>query len=196
MTSEQNDLLAGFRDQAHRRRNRLMWILPATLVVSGLIGVLTVQPLAEHFGAKHKNVPWGIKVAIFGGLILFVLLEWLVIGLVHRRRHGTWLPEPASVAGAKRPLRKRVAKAFRRGRLPDDPTERALTLNLADKVLRLRPIVYLLIAAAVLDVPVLIFDHRPMIRFCFGLMCASLALSAALYGFLIHRGHQVRRAAG
>jgi hypothetical protein len=195
MTGEQNDLLAGFREQAHRRRNRLLWILPATLVVSGVIGVLTAQPLAEHFGARHKHVPWGVKVAIFGGLILFVLLEWLVMGLVHRHRHGAWLPEPALAVGAKRPLRKRVAKAFRRGRLPDDPTERALTLNLAERVLRLRPIVYLLIAAAVLDVPVLIFDHRPMIRFCFGLMGASLALSAGLYGFLVHRGRQVRRAA-
>jgi hypothetical protein len=195
MTEEQNDLLAGFRDQAHRRRNRLLLIPLMTVVVSAAIGILTAQPLAEHFGTKHKHVPVGIKIAIFGGVVLFVLLEWLVMGLVHRHRHGTWLPEPASVAGAKRPQRKRVAKAFRRGRLPDDPTDRALALNLADKVLRLRPIVYLLVIAAVLDVPVLVLDHRPMMRLSFGLMCGGLALSAGLYGFLIHRGSQVRRAA-
>jgi hypothetical protein len=195
MSEYREDPLAGFRDAAHRRRNRLLLLLPVSVVVGGVLGAVTFAPLADHFHQQHKNVPWSFKALFVLGMLLFVGIEWAVIALVHRRRHGTWLPEPARLAGADRKTRKRVARLFRRGQLSDDPTERALAVDLAQKVMRLRHFPIPSAALAVLNFALIWFQPKPLLRIAFGTMAVGLAVLAALYGFLVYRGKQILRRA-
>jgi hypothetical protein len=108
--------------------------------------------------------------------LVLVALEWLVIAWLHRRRHGKWLPEPIALLGADRPTRRRVRKAFRTGRLPDDPTDRALTVDAAQRIRRLRWVLVLCLVIVVSQLLVAIFDpHRPVRIFA--------AVFVVLYGF-------------
>lgn len=180
----EDDLLAPFRRKARQRRNQRLWLMPMFLVLGAVSGVVLGPLLAEHEGRPHRHLPWYVGVLVVVLSLVFVALEALVIAWVHRRRHGSWVPEPIALLGADRPTRRRVRKAFRSGRLPDDATDRALTLDVARRLRRLRWVPVLCLVIVVTQLLVAIFDpHRPIQIFA-----ALLVVLYAFYGVLFWVG--------
>jgi hypothetical protein len=138
-------------------------------------------------------VPWYVLVAILVGTLVIAALELGIMAWIHRRRRGTWLPELSGLAGAPRATRKRVARALRKGRLPEDPTERELALDWAEKVQRLRWVVWLLLAAVVFDVPGLLLQHREVGRIAVLVQLVCTALAIGMFSYYLRRAAKIRR---
>jgi Tfp pilus assembly protein PilN len=173
-----DDRLEPFRRKANQRRNRRLWLMPAFLVLGAVSGVVLGPVLAEHQGRPHRHLPWYVGVLAVVLTLVVVALEWLVIAWLHRRRHGKWLPEPIALLGADRPTRRRVRKAFRTGRLPDDPTDRALTVDAAQRIRRVRWVLVLWLVLIVSQLLVAIFDPRRPVR----IFAAVFVVVYAVYG--------------
>jgi hypothetical protein len=191
-----DDLLEPFRRKAIQRRNRRLWLLPAFLLLGAVSGVVIGPLVAEHQGRPHRHLPWYVGVLAVVLTLLFVAVEWLAIAWIHRRRHGKWLPEPIALLGADRATRRRVRKAFRAGRLPDDPSDRALTVDAARRIRRLRWFLVLCLVIVVTQLLVAIFDpHRPVRIFA-----AVLVVLYAFYGLLFwwaeRRAERILKVAG
>lgn len=179
MTTE--DLLEPFRRKATQRRNRRVWLMPVFLLVGAVSGVVVGPLLAEHEGRPHRHLPWYVGVLAVVVTLLFAALELLVIAWVHRRRHGSWLPEPVALLGADRATRRRVRTAFRTGRLPTDPSDRALAVDGARRIRRARWLLVLWLVVVVTQLLVAILDpHRPVRIFA-----AVLVVLYAPYGVLL-----------
>jgi MFS family permease len=175
-----DDLLEPFRRKATRRRNQRLWLMPIFIVLGAVSGVVIGPLLAEHHGRPHRHLPWYVGVLAVAITLLIVALESLAIVWIHRHRHGQWLPEPIALLGADRSTRRRVRKAFRTGRLPDDPTERALTIDTAKRIRRVRWLLVLCVVVVVTQLLVAIFDpHRPI-----RLFAAVMVVLYAFYGVL------------
>jgi hypothetical protein len=190
------DLLAPFRQLALRRRNRQLWLAPVGVLLGAVLAAVITPAIARHEGAPHRQLPWYASVAFVLGVLLFACLEWFVMAYVHRHRHGSWLPEPVALAGADRPTRRRVARAFRRGTVPDDPTDRALVLNLAERLRRFRWLEILALVVVVTQLLVAIFDpHRP-VRILALIAAVLFGLEAVLIWLLVRRSRRILHNAG
>lgn len=166
--------------------------MAALFLAEIVVGGAVAMGLAAHFHHHRKPLPWWVPVAVIGGEVLLIAIEWAVIVTIHRRRHGTWLPEPAAVLGADKPVRKRVGKAFRKGRLPQDRVERALAVDLATKAMRLRWMVYVGIVIVVLAIPTIAFDHRTPTRVSTALTAVLWLMIVGLYALILRRARRIR----
>jgi hypothetical protein len=191
-----DDLLEPFRRKATQRRNRRLWLLPVFLVLGAVSGVVLGPLLAAHEGRPHRHLPWYVGLLAVVFTLVFVALEWLAIAWLHRRRHGSWLPQPIALLGADRPTRRRVRKAFRTGRLPDDPSERALAVDAARRIRRLRWFPVLCLVVVVTQLLVAIFDpHRP-VRIFAGFLVVLYLFYGALFWVAERRATRVLTADG
>jgi hypothetical protein len=186
-------LLSGFTERANRRYRRLLWILPVMTVVIATLVVLTAPWLDHRLGVHPRHhLPWWGKVLFVVGFVLVGAVEWLVIGLVRRRITGTWLPEPAKVLGADRPVRKRVGRALRTGRLPEDPTERALALNQAQRIRSIsRYVIPILVGGVAVQVPGLVLDPHRVVRIGLATIALGCLISLGGWLYLRHRANRL-----
>jgi hypothetical protein len=184
-------VVAEYRARAERRRRIMLWsLLPLSVLAAGA-GLL----LARHEDHSHKRVPWYVLVALLVVVLLIAALELGIMAWIHRRRRGTWLPELSGLGGAPRAVRKRVNRATRHGRLPDDATERALAVDWAEKVQRLRWVIWLMGAAVLLDIPGLFLQRREVGRIAVIVQLVCFLIAIALYGYYLRRAAKIRRAA-
>jgi hypothetical protein len=184
-----SNVIEAYRQRARRRRRWMLWALLPLSVAAGAAGLL----LARHNDQSHRPVPWYVLVAILLAALLLGALELGLLAWVHRRRRGTWLPELPGLAGAPRSVRKRVSRAVRLGKLPDDPTERHLALDWAEKAQRLRWVIWLLLGASVLDVPGLLLQHREAARVAVLVQLVCFLISITVFGYYLRRAARIRR---
>lgn len=190
------DILEPFRRKAAQRRNRRLWLLPASLVLGAVSGVVVGPLVAQHEHRPHRHLPWYVSVLAVVVILVLAALEWLAIAYFHRRRHGQWLPEPIALLGADRTTRRRVRKAFRTARLPDDATDRALTVDAAQRIRRARWVLVLLVVILLSQLLVAIFDPRRPVRVFSAVLVVMYAFYLAMFWLAERRAKRVLEAAG
>ncbi len=190
------DLLEPFRRTANQRRNRRLWLMPIAVVLGAVSGAFVGPLVADHEHRPHRHLPWYVSVLAVVVILVLTVLEWLAIAYVHRRRHGQWLPEPIALLGADRRTRRRVRKAFRTARLPDDPTDRALTVDAARRIRRARWVLVLLLVVVVSQLLVAIFDPRRPVRVFSAVLVVVYAGYLGLFWLAERRAKRVLTAAG
>jgi hypothetical protein len=191
-----DDLLEPFRRKATQRRNQRLWLIPVFLVLGAVSGIFIGPLLADHQSRPHRHLPWYVGVLAVVLTLAFAALEWFAIAWLRRRRHGSWLPEPVALLGADRPTRRRVRKALRTGRLPDDPSDRALAVDVARRLRRLRWVLVLWLVIVVSQLAVAIFDpHRP-VRIFAAVFVVLYAFYGALFWIAERRASRILKAAG